>query len=187
MKKLFFSAFLAACAGFGVAGCSNGDYDANPDTNNSGGVNPLNPTGGMNTDFNWGGTDPMSLELNGKAWKADDASSLIWTDNKHIFIGGMNYTSGADTSNCTLYLNLSTKPGDIVYVFSGNTDNSASFSTKISDENQEYASTSAPFGAVKILENDATHMKGLFYFLARAPRTGQYINIQKGYFNVNKP
>lgn len=51
MKKFFLFALLVASAGFGLESCSNGDYDANPNTNNSNVGNPLNPggSGGLST------------------------------------------------------------------------------------------------------------------------------------------
>jgi hypothetical protein len=41
-------------------------------------------------------------------------------------------------------------------------------------------------GQCKILENDATHIKGLFYFETVAPVSGTVLNVSKGYFNVTK-
>ena len=187
MKKFFLSALFLASAGLGFISCSNGDYDANPDGSYANGVNPLNPTGGIDNSFGWGGTDPMSLELNGNAWKADTALlTQLPNDSKHYFITGYKET-GDDTAVCTIYLQSDVQVGKSYFVFYGNTENTASFTTNISDPAQIYASTMTNLGEVRILEHDATHIKGLFYFLAKSGSTNQYINIQKGYFNVKKP
>jgi len=184
MKKLLFSVFLFASAGLGLTACNNGDYSTGT---GNGGINPLNPVGGIDNTFGWSGTDPMSLEVDGNAWKADDATMIEMPFNdKSWLISGMKY-SGGDTSVCTIMLQKNLKEGNSYFVFYGNTDNTASFTKKISDPNQYYASTLASLGEVKILENTSTHIKGLFYFLAKSQGNSEYVNIQKGYFKIDKP
>jgi hypothetical protein len=181
MKKVLFSLLLAAGAGLGITGCSNGDYSVG---NN--GVNPLNPPGGIDNTFGWSGTDPMSMEVNGSAWKADqvfimDAPGM---NNKAWMISGVNYAG--DTTVCNLVVQKGLQAGKTVFVFYGNTDNVASYQSKMSDWENVYASTSANLGEIKITENSATKIKALFYFLARNDN-GDYVNIQKGYVTVDKP
>ncbi|MBS1588175.1 MAG: hypothetical protein JST52_01045 [Bacteroidetes bacterium] len=182
MKRTLFFALLLV--GVGLMSCDNGNYNASPSNGGSNSVNPLNPTGGMNTSFDWSGDDPMSMTLNGQSWKADVATSAN-VGNDHIMLTGLHY--GGDTSQVYFYLNKNTQPGKSVYIFYQNTDNIASYMSNFSDNNSVFLSTGAQLGEVKILENDNTHIKGLFYFLARSPKSGDYINIQKGYFNVAKP
>ncbi|HRO43640.1 MAG TPA: DUF6252 family protein [Flavipsychrobacter sp.] len=183
MKKLLYSVLFIASAGLGLAGCSNGDYSANT---NAGGLNPLNPVGGIDNTFGWGGTDPMSLELNGEGWKADNVVMVEAPGNdKAWLISGMKFSG--DTSVCTILLQKNLKEGNSYFVFYGNTDNTASFATNMRDPNQIYASTLTSLGEIRILENKSTHIKGLFYFLAKNPNTSQYVNIQRGYFKVDKP
>ena len=184
MKKLVFSVLISAGAILGLVSCNNGDYSATPDGGN---VNPLNPPGGLDYSYNWSGTDPMSLELNGNPWKADYAVMMEMPFNdKAYMVSGMNYSSG-DTTSCTIMFQKNVQAGNLIYIFYGNTDQTASFTTKLSDPNQMYESTLTNVGEVKILENDDTHVKGQFFFLAKSPVTKQYVNIQKGYFNVKKP
>jgi hypothetical protein len=184
MKKYILSALIIAGAGFGLLSCNNGDYDADPNADYSNGINPLNPKGGINTNFDWTGSDPMSAEINGNAWKADGAFYLVdMFDTTEAYIVGANFSG--DTSGITLRMERNVEPNKLYYVNMGNTKNTASYTNAMSDPNDLYASTLANLGAVKILENDATHIKGLFYFLAKS-ETGIYLNVQKGYFNIDK-
>jgi len=66
MKKYILSALIIAGAGFGLLSCNNGDYDANPNTNNNGVYNPLK------------GVD-VSLLTTG-SWKM---SSAIWVSQSN--------------------------------------------------------------------------------------------------------
>lgn len=188
MKKFFLYTFLLAGLGFGVTGCNNGDYDADPDTNYASGVNPLNPVGGMNTSFNWSGTDPMSAEINGNAWTADDVDMFENPfDDSQWVIGGLNHSSGSDTTMFALYVQKDVEAGKSYFIFVGNTENTASYIAKLNEPSAYFESTMTNLGEIKILENTSTHIKGLFYFLGRSPISKQYINIQKGYFKVPKP
>jgi hypothetical protein len=186
MKRRLFSVLFVAIAAVGFTACNNGVYDVDPKTDNSNIFNPLNPPGGLNTSFNWGGTDPMSAEINGVAWKADEIAIFeMPTDNSHWFVTGRN--NSGDTAACTLYFRKDVEAGKNYFLHIGNTDQNASFTTKMSDPNSVYASTLTQQGQIKILEIDNTHIKGLFFFMGKSPITGLWINIGKGYFNVNKP
>lgn len=185
MKKIFLFAFLFASAGLGFTSCNNGDYAANPN-GNVGGINPFNPPGGIDRTFNWSGTDPMSAEINGVAWHADQGMIFdIGVDPDFWYISGQN--NNGDTSNITFRMKKDMREGQIYYIDYGNIDNSASYSGHVSDPNNDYNSTASSPGQVKILEVDATHIKGLFFFIGKSPFTGQFIYVGKGYFNINKP
>ncbi|MBK8684132.1 MAG: hypothetical protein IPN26_03630 [Bacteroidetes bacterium] len=47
-----------------------------------------------------------------------------------------------------------------------------------------YSSTYLSNGKVKILENDPTHIRGLFYFDCKSLLSGDLKKITKGYFNI---
>ncbi len=182
MKKLVLSTLLLATAGLGFVSCNNGDYNATP----ASGINPLNPTGGLNYNFDWGGDDPMSAEINGNSWKADDARMFENPfDNRQYVVAGYKY--GGDTAQMAITLLKNVEAGKVYYVFHDNTENTAYYASNISDDNQYYYSGNTSVGEVHIQEADATHIKGLFMFLAKSDGTGQYVNVQKGYFNVLKP
>jgi|GEM_PF-2236915 len=188
MKRLSRLTLLAAFATFGFAACNNGDYDANPDTNYSGEINPLNPKGGMNTAFDWTGNDPMSMEVNGEAWKADGGSiTTAWeNDIEYWKIGGIRLTGLG--SNLTLTLKKPIAAGNEIDISAGSLSSGLYLRRIDPDMNPVYDvfnSQLASAGRVKILEYDDAHIKGLFYFLGRSNGTF-YVNIQKGYFNINK-
>jgi hypothetical protein len=186
MKRRLFSVLFVAMAGIAFTGCNNGVYDVDPKTDNTNIFNPLNPPGGLNTSFGWGGTDPMSAEVNGVAWKADAIYLVdLPTDNDHWVVAGTN--NSGDTSSCALVFRKDVEAGKVYYLHIGNTEQYASYTSKQSDPNTVYASTLTQQGQIKILENDNTHIKGLFFFMGKSPATGLWINIGKGYFNVNKP
>jgi len=182
MKKLLFSVLFIASAGLALVGCSNGDYSSSP---GSGGINPLNPTGGIDNTFGWMGNDPMTLEWNGNAWKADDIYlEEVVNNDKMWAVQGINYSG--DTTACIVMFQKSVEAGKSYFLFYGNTDQTAYFTTKLSDYEHIYTSSLGSIGEVKILEHDESHIKGLFYFLAKSATNGQYLNVQKGYFNVHK-
>lgn len=184
MKKVFFSLLFAVGASLAFTACDNGDYSVGTGTV---GVNPLNPPGGIDNSFNWGGNDPMSFELNGEAWKADeifiqDAPSM---NGRAWMISGMRFSG--DTNVCNIILQKNVSAGSSVFVFYGNTDNVASFQRRFSDPfEQVYASTQTKLGEVRVIENSDSRIKALFFFLAKNA-SGDIVNVQKGYLNVEKP
>src|SRR6185295_11405286 len=69
MKKVFFTSLFAACAAMGLSSCMNGDYDANPNANNST-ANPLLNNGGNGGGGGGGGSasGQVSFKVNGKQY-----------------------------------------------------------------------------------------------------------------------
>jgi hypothetical protein len=194
MKNLFFSALLLLGVGIGLSGCSNGDYDSSPTGNNANEINPLNPPGGFTPNFDWGApVDPnlqgvLTCDVNGVAWKADLASPAIHLPNDpdHWTFGGGNATLG--NSNCTIKIPTNLQVGQVLYCSHGNLDVVIGFYTNMSNPaaSRSYNSSASGNGQIKILENDASHIKGLFFTLAQDPFTSFYVNITRGYFNVTK-
>lgn len=183
MKKLFLFAVLFSSVSLGFVSCNNGDYNANP--NGSTGINPLNPPGGIDQNFDWSGTDPMSAQVNGVGWTADNASIYTSpTDQSSYFVYGQS--NAGDTSIITFQLKKNlVVAGQTYFIDFGNTDHTASYDAKISDGTKIYSSNLTTPGQIKILESDATHIKALFFFLSKSPITGLYTNISKGYFNLS--
>lgn len=187
MKKNFLFALLVAGAGLAMVSC-NGTYDANPDVDNSNIINPLNPPKpyegpGANDAFDWTGTDPMSAKVDDVNWQA---TSCIFMDAG----GGFNVMGSVTTDSNNNPISISfpkTVTAGGVYEFGPNFPNySASYTSKVSnDANNVYASNFVG-GKMKILEIDASHIKGLFYFTGMNPFSGLKKNITYGYFNAQK-
>lgn len=189
MKKIILSTVLIAGASIAMISC-NGNYDANPDVDNSNITNPLNPPKpyegpGANTNFDWSGTDPMSASVGGQNWVADIA---VFTEQS---AGGTSFyifgTKQDDTITSTISINLPTdiSAGNIYDMNPDNSNYSASYSGNIANASETYASNFVG-GRVKILEIDATHIKGLFYFTGKSAISGQSKDITYGYFNAPK-
>jgi len=132
------------------------------------------------TNWDWTGTDPMSAEIDGVPWQAITASyygpispslaNLRGSDGNGLIIG---ITSGSDF------------PVGVFDIY-GSINDIGAVTNMTSGE--IYNSTYMKLGQVKVLENDATHIKGLFYFNAKenvAVGTKK-IRITKGYFNILK-
>ncbi|RYZ50770.1 MAG: hypothetical protein EOP49_13295, partial [Sphingobacteriales bacterium] len=119
MKKFLRLTLLAAGLAFGMTSCNNGDYDTDPDIDNSQEINPLNPKGGMNTSFDWSGTEPMSMEVNGEAWKADGAFIMTQNLNNtdyYVISGTRNSGNG---QSLTLLLKKPLNVGQVVNISAG--------------------------------------------------------------------
>lgn len=179
MKKFLVASLFAASAAMGLSSCMNGDYDANPATNNSGG-NPLNPGGGSGgSNFDWSGTAPMSVKLDGNAWGPGNVSYMP-------SVGGLPAQVFAINNSEQLIIAFpeTTAPNTVVAFSSSNF---ASYTTDMnsSDISTKYTASLGSGGAVQILENDASHVKGKFYFNAKNTSGGSK-NITEGYFDVTK-
>jgi hypothetical protein len=193
MKKLLLVAFSATLS-LGFFACNNGAYDANPNTNNSSTTNPLNQNnggnngggnnGGGNSSFNWSGTDPMSALVDGVLWKA---GSVKYTDQMGIiFISGFKNPSDPNTASMNFsFQNTTIEAGKIYEFNTANPNYAAIYSESLMDLNQQYAANLVG-GKIKILECDATHVKGLFYFTGKNVNTNKTVTVTEGYFNVTK-
>lgn len=176
MKKLVLSAALLIGASMAILSCNNGDYDANPDTNNSGTGVPSNHFPGSGNGgggaFDWSGTDPVSAKIDGKAFQATTASVTPAMGFLAI------QASDASFSNVNLSIPENAAGGTTVN-FGSNTY------VAILDGMELYSSSTGGSGSIKVLENDATHIKGLFQATVKS-MTGKTKTITEGYFNVTK-
>jgi hypothetical protein len=181
MKKFLVASLFAATAAMGLSSCMNGDYDANPTTNN-GGNNPLNPgggNGGGGSSFDWGGNAPMTVKLDGNGWGPGNVSYLP-------SIGGMPASVFAINNKEEIVVGFpESTPANTVVTF--NNTNFASYTSDMnsSDLATKYTAAMGGGGAVQIIENDATHVKGKFYFNAKNTSGGSH-DITEGYFDVTK-
>lgn len=169
MKKLVLSAALLVTSSLAMISCNNGAYDTNPMTNNSN--IPVPSTGQV---FNWTGTDPLSGKIDGNPYQASSAT--------HTEFNNMTIIQGTNGSkSITITIPQNTAAGTVV-TLTGN--NSAMLMESVAD----IYSTSVPGGggSVKVIENDATHIKGLFVATCKSAATGTLRVIGEGYFNVNK-
>ncbi len=201
MKKLLLSTSFVLTVGILASSCNNGKYDANPSTDLSMFVNPSNPKGGNNTSFNWGGNAPMSCELSGGYWQANDAIFQTVTLTSQSgqatdFIEIIGTKNGVAKTGVHLYL----RAQDVVagnearlswydegQVYGGNyyLDVDSVYNAVINRPKYSFVSGYAGEGRARILDYDGQHIKGLFYMMPRNS-LGFFVNIQKGYFDITK-
>jgi hypothetical protein len=173
MKKILFALSICCCTAVTMSSCDNGAYDADPNTNNSGTSVPNMSGGGGNSSFSWSGKDPMSAKINGASFQATTGSAAVSAGK--LVIGG---SAGTDAT-ITLAVPANTAAGATVDISDINTASYIVGGTDI------FNTVFGGSGAIKIIENDATHVKGLFYFSAKnAGRTTK--NVTEGYFNIRK-
>ncbi len=180
MKKLILAISVLFCTAATMTSCNNGAYDADPNTNNGGTTNPINTggNGGGNNggSFNWTGTDPLSAKIDGTPYQATSGSASD-------LVGFLTIDAGASSPSTSflLFFPSNTAAGNTVN-FSG-----TAFATYTDAANTMYngSPSGGGSGALKILENDATHVKGLFYGTLKSSG-GATKTITEGYFNVKK-
>jgi hypothetical protein len=190
MKKVLFSTLFAACAAMGLSSCMNGDYDANPNGVNSG-TNPLSQPntggsggtggggGGITGNFNdaayysWTGTDPLSVKINGTLHQATGASVLD--------MGGIiGITATGNGKTVSLSLPSGAANGSI------HTLSSSSIATVTLQDGSTYYSPTGSGGAIYVMENDNTHIKGKFVANVKVLSGSDNRNLTEGYFNATK-
>jgi hypothetical protein len=182
MKKILITSLLAACAAMSLSSCSKA-YDANPDGVASG-TNPLNPPktgggGGGGSNFNWSGTDPMSVKIDGTAYQATTGVFGSTTVGTYSF----DYIAGVSgTDQFMVGFPVDAAAG--TYTFN-NSGTAASFTTVEGGSPTVYASSLGGSGSVQIIENDATHVKGKFFGVGKNA-AGTSKDFTEGYFNVTK-
>lgn len=174
MKKLVLSAALLITSSLAMISCNNGDYDANPDTNNSGTPPPVIGGGSGGGSFNWSGTDPMSAKIDGNAFQAASG-----TGHYIAFSGSASISADNNGKTITILIPENTAAGATLNVGGSS---SLTIQENITDI---YSSSFGGNGSVKILENDATHIKGLFYGQCKN-MSGTAKSITDGYFNITK-
>lgn len=173
MKKLILAASLLFCTAATMTSCNNGDYDADPTTNNSGIAIPDITADNNNNKFNWTGTAPLSVKVDGKAFQATTGS--ITASNGTLTI----YAAAGVEASVTFSIPDIIPVGG-TYIFT--TGNSAQYTENVTDI---YNTALAGSGAVRITENDNSHVAGLFYFNAKGT-TGKVKALTQGYFSIQR-
>jgi hypothetical protein len=198
MNKLSVIITVLFVAMFSFSACNNGKYDANPSSDLSNYVNPTNPKGGINTTFNWSGTAPMSCEISGNYWQAENADFNQVTINNNSFIEVVG-SKNSVLPHAEIHLFL--KAGD---VHTGS-EISLDWTNELNGyAGQYYADADSVYhgvndrvpyifnsgiggthGSAKIDTFDGQHLKGRFYMIPRNNK-GFFLNFQKGYFDITK-
>ena len=174
MKKGIFICIIAAAGSAIFSSCNNGNYDANPATNYSNIPVPVTTGGGggSTSSFNWTGTDPISFKINGTAYQLT-GGTIVTTSGIAFLIApnGSDELSisfpDATAANATVSLGGS---------------NTVAYGNPVNNNNT--SALSGGSGGIKILENDATHIKGLFYATLVNQSTNAKETLTVGYFNV---
>jgi hypothetical protein len=173
MKKLVLSAALLIGASMMILSCNNGAYDANPNTNN-GGIGVPNTGGGSGGggSFDWSGTDPISAKIDGQAWQGTTGTYVAGSGIASIMGGNsMENISLAFPENATAGTTINLGGTTSISYVKGTT---------------MFNSTIGGNGTIKITENDATHIKGLFYGTVKELTGSGSHTITEGYFNIKK-
>jgi hypothetical protein len=111
--------------------------------------------------------DAFSAKINGSIWKANEITrSLI---NEHLQIEGQS-------GNKTIKLTVPSYSGEGKYPL-----NTAEVQCKLEEDNKEFNATS---GAIVIVKDDASLIKGTFYFDGTA--NGSQRKIEEGTFKLYK-
>lgn len=180
MKKILVASLFAASAAMGLSSCMNGDYDANPLTNNTT-KNPLDtmPAGNVYL-FDWNGTAPMSATIEGNPWHA---STGTYTPP----MGGMpaSVTAMGPGNSAISVMFPETAPPNTVIDFDAMNVGSYTPDFNNTDPNQKFNAHMGGGGSLQILENDASHVMGKFQFNA-SNSLGQNVQVSEGYFEVTK-
>lgn len=140
--------------------------------------NPLNLPTPASTDWNWAGNgvDSMFAYINGVLWQCGGGMEA------YSEAGSLKIITGTDGNSITITTN-DMPVGGIIDIHGSSSTNMASYVNTASDP---YSSAFTAVGKIKILENDAAHIRGLFYFDCKSPLSGDYKKITKGYFNIKK-
>ncbi|MBK8684680.1 MAG: hypothetical protein IPN26_06630 [Bacteroidetes bacterium] len=139
--------------------------------------NPLNLPDPTPTEWNWSGNgnDSMFAYINGVLWQCSAGMESYGE------AGSIKFVAGTDGNAITVSSNDFT-PVEYM-IFPGQVQPLGSYVNAASDG---YSSTYLSNGKVKILENDPTHIRGLFYFDCKSLLSGDLKKITKGYFNIKK-
>ena len=178
MKNGFYTILLFAVICGVFAACTGGNYNASPDNNANGAVNPLTPL--TSSQFTWTGTDPISATINGVPWVASLGTWSFDTAG-----GGANVLTGVSGSTVVqLYLS-GVYAGNIYGMNYHDYGQFVDVSDSVSGAYYSYSSVYGNSGEVQIVENDSARIKGYFYAKCLTP-SGQVLVINNGYFNLPK-
>lgn len=190
MNKLFQSILLFAGACASLCSCSNGQYSASPSSNANSSINPLQPL--TSSQFTWGGTAPMSADINGTHWLADYATY----GKDSLFANEVVGYKSADGTILAFYLSDSWANNLYntgyqqykrygVYIDHSDSSTLSPFLDKTSAaaKAHNYYSYIGNSGEVNMIRNDSAYFEGKFYFQG-VNAAGQIINVMNGYFKV---
>ena len=180
MKKFVIAAAILMSSSMAIMSCDNGAYDADPNTNNNG-VPPIGfpggggSGGGGNNSFNWTGTDPLSAKIDGTPFQATGSA------NAAPIIGFIMVTGGNSAGDFQILVPETIAANTIM------TFNTQTFANYLENSTDYYTTNTAQggSGAIKIVENDATHIKGYFYGVFKKAGGGSK-TVTEGYFNAAK-
>ncbi len=139
-------------------------------------VKPETPKVFVPSIYNWSGTDPMSAEINGTPWLASTAT--------YSEFNGWKGVAGFDGSLKGISIALKDISAGTEYTLKDSFTNNTAFYIPAPGSDQMCSNTTD--NRVKILENDATHIKGYFFFSTFNSITGTTNKVTKGYFNITK-
>jgi len=174
MKKVLYTMLMfAGIASFSA--CSNGDYVANPSDNTNNGINPLNPL--TDAEFTWSGETPLSADINGSHWKADEARWGLDTTGANIIV--------ATKGNRMMYFRLIDVWSGNVYDMQYNSKRFSYYVDSIGYAPGYYQSQLGNSGEIKIVQNDSNYIVGQFYYKG-VNVNGKAASITNGYFKISK-
>ncbi len=177
MKKIIYGLLITSISAF-VMSCSNGDYQADPDSPANEAVNPITPLG--DDEFTWGGEKPMSYKVNGNFHKADYAGFALDTSGTNVIIGVMDNAP----ARMQFYLRDVWK-GNLYSMEWQNYTRMATYTDSLYGKYLQFSSDRSNSGGIKILRNDTAVIEAKFYFKG-VTANGEVVNISDGYFYIEK-
>ncbi|GAA4467366.1 hypothetical protein GCM10023093_23140 [Nemorincola caseinilytica] len=160
-----------------MASCSNGDYQTDPKSPANGAVNPVTPLDG--SEFNWSGSEPLSMDINGSKWVADDVYFYLDTSGSNVLIASKVNSS----VRLMLYLR-DVWAGNVYSMEWQNYGRRAEFSDS-TYIGEIFTSDRSNSGGLRISRNDTAVIEGKFYFKGIS-QNSKVVNIRNGYFKINK-
>jgi len=191
MKKLILAASILFCTAATMTSCNNGDYDANPSTNNSGVANPIPPDGGGGGN---GGSDcpavnktPISATVNGEEFVGDASNFFTRAEIENNPITGKNifeiqaYKASFQGEQTSIFIAIDDYTGPKSYsIGAGSTVGGIG---PAANPSMQYTTPNGGGGQIVITREDADTVAGTFYVTARNS-SGQSKTACGGYFKM---
>lgn len=175
MKRLFLATLLATGIGAAFSSCNNGQYDSNPNANNSGTTNPINQ--GNNSS---GSTYYLRVKVNGTLKNYQPSMNI---NSGVLMMGGPNTNLSDKTS---LGITLAGYTGAGTYTVSGSIPSSACVFSDATSTSNILGYTSST-GSVNVTSDANDIMQGTFTFqMDLAAGTGNPITFSDGEFKIHK-
>jgi hypothetical protein len=185
MKKVLYSVLFAAIAGFGFTACSNGDYNANPNSAANASINPLSPLSAtaMAAFATGDAANVITATINGAQFSAHGDSGTYYHFDTAGFHNIIAYSGGKE-----VYLRLFEVYNNDLYTMGHGIYNREGTYASIDSNGHSfgaYTSYQGNSGEVYIIENDSAFIRGTFYFQG-VDSLGDVINVNNGYFYLHK-